>query len=453
MKKNGFTLIELLAVIVVLIIITTIAMAAYKGIKVNIDKKSYDNLVSYIENVSEEYAIDNGIIGVITVQDLIDDGYITPDDKDNIYNQVDNSKLNCNKIIITYDEEKDIYSSKLTNDIQQVDANNKCNADFVQLYEMNQYVTSYELKLNANIILLLDVSNSMKDVAEEGSTKTRLDVEKEVVNNLAEDLFNNPMKNIKMALIKYSNKAEIVLGPTDSLSTFKSKINTLQADGGTNWEAALQQALNVSFGNNYPTYVIFVSDGVPTFRLTKGDYNPMDDYFYATYGVYGNGTDEEDRTGVEALVTVQRCYDHAKDDAKAIVDKGYKFYTIGAYGDIDRMKSLTTDAGSSIDNYYAASNASELTDAFKNILTEVIDVELNGRTYLSQEGMILLGTVNITNDKPLNVFDKNELIYTITSLNNEYIVNKDNNYYFDITKFAKNKNISIKNINIKYYNA
>ena len=191
------------------------------------------------------------------------------------------------------------------------------------------------------------------------NVEKRMQAAKDAVNGLAEALLShngadgNPPDTFEMALVSFSTHATISRGPTTSYNTgnnsFKSAVDGLSATGGTNWEAALQTAASVDFEDNDQTFVIFVSDGNPTFRQTRGDYNPMDDYYYNTagYGVYGNGSDSQAVNGMPAATTIARCYEHAVDDAQTLANDIGKnnFYTIGAFGDVDRMQTLTSAVG------------------------------------------------------------------------------------------------------------
>ncbi len=196
--------------------------------------------------------------------------------------------------------------------------------------------------------------------------ETRLDAAKKAVNNLADSLLkNNTTENndiIEIALVTFSTNAATSQAATTSYSTFSNTVNGLSADGGTNWEAALQQAKRVSFGadDKDTTYVIFVSDGNPTFHASNGGYGNYNN----TYRVYGSGKEEEPN--------ITRSYDQAKDDAKALVTDGYQFYTIGIYGNVDRMKDLTTYSGVSVtDNYFSAEDTAKLQSALNTILQKI----------------------------------------------------------------------------------
>ena len=197
---------------------------------------------------------------------------------------------------------------------------------------------------------------------------TRLKAAKSAVNSVAKTLLGKNGKNgapkdlVEMGLITFANKATVqsfnTSTKTTSLTQFQNKVESLPASGGTNWEAALAAANNFNFGDSDKTYVIFVSDGNPTYRDSK--------FWYEFWkGPYGTGNEEKDN--------VQQCYDAAKDDARAIVNHPKDFYTIGCFGDVSRMQELTNYAYNSTNSgkYYSASNAAQLSTALNEIATAI----------------------------------------------------------------------------------
>ena len=141
----------------------------------------------------------------------------------------------------------------------------------------------------------------------------RLGAAEAAVISLARGLLsNNTEQNndlVELALVTFSNGATVAQNPTTSLNDFTNSLSRSNADGGTNWEAGLQAAAGIDFedGANAKdvTYVIFVSDGNPTFYATdagNGDWNGQ-------YGAYGSGYEQEPN--------VTYSYDAAKDDARA----------------------------------------------------------------------------------------------------------------------------------------
>lgn len=250
----------------------------------------------------------------------------------------------------------------------------------------------------ADILVIFDTSGSM--------TSSRMSTAKTALNGLADQLFaNNTVEHpdtVRMKLLTFSNvvrsksfgnhpqnyyddfswKTGSVTGNTvnTGATAFKADVNGLNSsgNGGTNWEDALQKAAGVEMRPDAARYVIFVSDGNPTFRNTSGDYGLshwQDDYnqdYRNTYGVYGNG-------GEANNTIVTRCYDHAKDDARALVESGMNFYTIAVFDSVNRMSRLTAYAYSGSDDattypdghYQNASDQQALNAAFENIVSDI----------------------------------------------------------------------------------
>ena len=122
-KNKAFTLTELIAVIVILSILITLSVVVFMNIRRNTLEKEYTNLVSYLETKAALYAKDTGIT-TISVEDLIKEGYIKPDDETDIYDPRDNTSMNCYTLIMEYKDEE--YVAKLSDDLKR-DENGKCN--------------------------------------------------------------------------------------------------------------------------------------------------------------------------------------------------------------------------------------------------------------------------------------------------------------------------------------
>jgi hypothetical protein len=234
----------------------------------------------------------------------------------------------------------------------------------------------------ANVIVVFDSSGSMKEGQYGHNTpsykQSRMYYAKRAVQQMTNSLLgkNNSATPdlVQMALVNFDNQASVVVGPTTSSTAIQNGLERLTPGGGTNWEDGLQKINTVPFiHDGDQNYVIFVSDGNPTFRKSRGDYDPIDvDYTYNyQYGIWGTGSDTNP-------VTVQRCYDHAKDDAEALVVGGMEFYTIGAFGSVDRMEGLTAYAyGNENDHslasgrYFKADDPNSLTKALDGIANAI----------------------------------------------------------------------------------
>ena len=103
MKNKGFTLVELLAVIAILAIIIGLSFVIYSRVQSDVLEQELENTISYIEAQAENYANDTNIT-VVSVEDLILNGYVEPDDETDIYNPVDKTSLNCYIVRSTYED-------------------------------------------------------------------------------------------------------------------------------------------------------------------------------------------------------------------------------------------------------------------------------------------------------------------------------------------------------------
>ena len=126
-----------------------------------------------------------------------------------------------------------------------------------------------------NLILTLDVSGSMgwslvNDAPPSGIEPTRLDVAKDALEALSSEFFEQSSQ-VSVTLLEFSNNPTVVGTYTD-FAAFQTALNTLTANGGTNYSDTLTQiqteltadiyAQNPA--DNVHNISYFVSDGVAT---------------------------------------------------------------------------------------------------------------------------------------------------------------------------------------------
>ncbi len=136
---------------------------------------------------------------------------------------------------------------------------------------------------NYNIALIVDVSGSMdagSGTYENGHELTRLELLQKALVNMAAQLAEHD-GTINIALIPFAgaNSTRVSLSIQDlnagNLSQLTDAINALSADGGTNYEAAFNTAVDwfngsdVDSGATNLTY--FLTDGNPTYYLDDND--------------------------------------------------------------------------------------------------------------------------------------------------------------------------------------
>ena len=261
-----------------------------------------------------------------------------------------------------------------------------------------------EVEKLADVIVVFDVSGSMGDNM--GRT-TRLQAAKDAVNQLADHLAEKKNSKgeplVRMSLIQFSTKADkVVQELTDLDANGKSKIqaavNRLSAGGGTNWDHALQLANEQSdLDKGRATFVIFVTDGDPTFRNTRMDATDLElqgetndrawnvyrelspNPFYLSDDVYGPG--DNDKTG--------QCYAAAVEQGKAIVSAKKNIYTVGISNDVTKVEAFNSDIQGS--GAYVAENTSALRQAFTDIEASISGLSGWGNIKMTD------GITNLTN--------------------------------------------------------
>ena len=186
---------------------------------------------------------------------------------------------------------------------------------------------------------------------------TRLAVAKQALSNLADQLISSPDSTVKIALETFSgygNNVSEYYGARQA-DEFKSLVNGTVADGGTNWADALAKANEKAEGDtSTPTYIVFLSDGMPTYGMYNG---------YR----YGNGQADQSESMLAWFVA------NAVNTANARPSNVYGFYAI----------YTGSDAASSMNSFASRTNASPnraaidgsdstaLNNAFNNIVTTI----------------------------------------------------------------------------------
>lgn len=200
----------------------------------------------------------------------------------------------------------------------------------------------------------------------------RIDVAKGAVKDLVNQLDENNTAaapdNIRFSLISFNNIATTEVSSTFEASEINNRVDELTAGGGTNWEDALKTANEIGTRKDEgaETYVIFVSDGDPTFRNTKdgyGDTGEMKKHTDNASGKVYYGSGYSDNNG--------KNYDWALKQAESIVNAKKNFYGIGVFGNVDGMKKLVKDSKAPETNYYSATDQAGLEAAFANIINQI----------------------------------------------------------------------------------
>ena len=198
---------------------------------------------------------------------------------------------------------------------------------------------------------------------------TRMEVAQSATTNLIDQLLaNNTDENpdaVEISLVNFATDVKAngttSWGNNDTNAAYlDGVVKGYTANGGTNWEAALARAetlvnqkKNSETEADEATYVIFVSDGDPTFRTSQYADNANDDYNLGDEGVWGTGNSDPNKWNFSA--------------AKAVMDRLLNtstVYAIGAFGNADNMQNIGG-------KYIRADNEADLKAAFADILNQI----------------------------------------------------------------------------------
>ena len=243
----------------------------------------------------------------------------------------------------------------------------------------------------ADVIVIYDVSGSMgKNMTGGDATAadpSRLELGKDAINSLADDLLNRVNRDggklVRMALVTFSNEAQEVTipGTTDNFTSdpavYETAVESVRADGGTNWEMALQVANRMEVDPERETFIIFVTDGNPTWRMTRSPtdeastdeellnndederdmFNGTTYRYYRQFDVFGQGS--SDNKG--------KNYAAALAESVSIVEHGKHYYSIGISNDVTNLDSLMEECGAGADHSFVTQTEQELWDAIEKI--------------------------------------------------------------------------------------
>lgn len=206
-----------------------------------------------------------------------------------------------------------------------------------------------------DIVLVMDTSGSMdfrmdkdKD-AQPG--ESRLDYAKTAAN----DLVNSVVKNgndVRVAVVSFNRDAKTAVGYTSDKDELRRGIDGLGANDGTNWEAGLAAANGLTARDGAKKYIVFLSDGKPTYRYEKHSF-----LGFSWTEVAGNGRYYE-----------QANFDHAVTEAKKRGNATLFSVAVGSTQKVsERMSSFQKEATGSTDGCYSATTPEALKQAFASI--------------------------------------------------------------------------------------
>ena len=210
-----------------------------------------------------------------------------------------------------------------------------------------------------DIVLVMDTSRSMDfrmDKDEDARPReSRLDYAKTAANDLVNSVVKNGSDDVRVAVVSFSNDAQTVVGYTSDKGELRRGIDALGADDGTNWEAGLAAANGLTARDGAKKYIVFLSDGEPTYRYETVEY-----WFFGWHTktvVAGSGRYYE-----------QANFDHAVTEAKKRGNATLFSVAVGSTQKVsERMSSFQKEATGSANGCYSATTPEALRKAFASI--------------------------------------------------------------------------------------
>lgn len=191
---------------------------------------------------------------------------------------------------------------------------------------------------------------------------TRMEAAQESLKDQLELLKNSGIDS-RISVVSFGSQAQVPVEKSADIGAAERAIEKLQPNGGgTNWDDALQKAKGIETRAGVPTYVVFISDGNPTYYKTGPD------------GNYGNGQESDTGNVATSWQAASTTADHFLDGKE-----GWSFYSVAAFNTQIFHMSDDEDGiawhvygGKAPDGHvYTASQADDFTTALGNIITDI----------------------------------------------------------------------------------
>ncbi|MCI1666393.1 MAG: Cna B-type domain-containing protein [Atopobiaceae bacterium] len=227
----------------------------------------------------------------------------------------------------------------------------------------------------ADIVIVLDHSGSMTKKMH-GASGSRWKVAKSAISQIADSILTednaklDASQQARISLVTFGDTASVDVGYTTNASDIMNAgvfSDDYTPTGGTNWEDSLLKAnTQVNSGREgVKKYIIFLSDGDPTFRDSScGDNN--DDRWSTPWGIHGSGNSDPHNWN----------YNSAKNAANAR-PAGTTLFSVAVSTDAaGKMNNFATDTTTktSTSTYLNGTSSTDLDAAVKTIINSIKSV-------------------------------------------------------------------------------
>ena len=239
-NKKGFTLVELIVVVLITAIVVGIGVPVFINIRKNVLNSQFENVKSRIEDAAVKYANDTQII-TVSVGKLIEEGYLTADDQNTIYNPVDNKSLNCKIVEVSLNN--GTYTAKLTDNGELEDGS--CSTYDVSVASLIKISCYSETDDQNEIAKCEETLKNTENKWYSGSVKLGLS------DNISKKVTDYRWQG---ATGEYSDNAEIIV-TTDTIKSTSFNLSLTYEDGSSESSSTILQ-----IDNQKPVVIDVVKD-------------------------------------------------------------------------------------------------------------------------------------------------------------------------------------------------
>ncbi|MBT1181665.1 VWA domain-containing protein [Bifidobacterium sp. CP2] len=229
----------------------------------------------------------------------------------------------------------------------------------------------------ADVVLVMDVSGSMAGDRWRTATSAASTLARKLLTSANAALPTD--QQVQMSVVDFSTKSNIVnFGRQQWTTSAQSVIDSfgrMDVTGGTNWEAALEDANTLNTARaGVQKYIVFVSDGTPTFRNSSmntdcgvagrdnWDREFTDCDYLKSDGVYGSG--------ISSLPDYKNYnFDAAVNEANQ--RNGASLYAVSTGSEANEKMQEFANTIDPKGTFFDGTNASKLAAAFDSIVEQI----------------------------------------------------------------------------------
>lgn len=245
-------------------------------------------------------------------------------------------------------------------------------------YDLTLSVTgalaSSEKKMPLDVVFVIDESGSMNDPMSNTDKTSRIEAVKDAIGTLTDGISQNENIDVRYNVVTFSSMNDTrtrLSWTSDELTNqqaaqeVEDALNGMYPNGGTNYQAGLQQAEENLLGvrQGATTCVIFLTDGAPTFRIWDG------------YEV-GNGSDDDDGLNIDGAVQEAA---YLNSNLFYCVGVGSEFSDTNSQA-VENLKAIAGNANAGTSDWANAADTKSLQEEFAKMTSTLTTITVKDVT-------------------------------------------------------------------------